>query len=77
MAAKKSCNAVYFKDKRKKEKPLSTEIQRQCEGTKDDHESQKTSTRKLEKENPIIWPSIEEGEKNKKTKLIFLFLCMA
>lgn len=32
MAAKKSCNAVYFKDERKKEKPLSTEIQRQCEG---------------------------------------------
>ena len=32
MAAKKSCNAVYFKDERKKEDPLSTEIQRQCEG---------------------------------------------
>ena len=32
MAAKKSCNAVCFKDERKKEDPLSTEIQRQCEG---------------------------------------------
>ena len=32
MAAKKSCNAVCLKDERKKEDPLSTEIQRQCEG---------------------------------------------
>ena len=32
MAAKKSCNAVCFKDERKKEDPLSMEIQRQCEG---------------------------------------------
>ena len=32
MEAKKSCNAVYFKDERKKEDPLSTEIQTQCEG---------------------------------------------
>ena len=32
MAAKKSCNAVCFNDERKKEDPLSTEIQRQCEG---------------------------------------------
>ena len=32
MAGKKSCNAVCFKDERKKEDPLSTEIQRQCEG---------------------------------------------
>ena len=32
MAAKKSCNAVCFKDERKKEDPLLMEIQRQCEG---------------------------------------------
>ena len=32
MAAKKSCNAVCFNDERKKEDPLSTEIQRQYEG---------------------------------------------
>ncbi|KAG5193948.1 hypothetical protein JEQ12_020309 [Ovis aries] len=75
MAAKKSCNAVCFRDERKKEDPLSTEIQRQCEGTKYDHEGQKTSTRNLEKENPIICHSIKEGEENKETKLFFLFLC--
>ena len=40
-----------------------------------DHESQKTSKRNLEKENPIICHSVEEGEENKKTKLFFLFLC--
>ncbi|KAM7225331.1 hypothetical protein CapIbe_023308 [Capra ibex] len=76
MAAKKSCNAVCFKDERKKEDPLSMEIQRQCEGTKDDHEVQKTSTRNPEKEYPIICHSIEEGEENKKAKVIFMFLCM-
>ena len=32
MAVKKSCNAVCFKDERKKEDPLSMEIQRQYEG---------------------------------------------
>ena len=32
MAVKKSCNLVCFKDERKKEDPLSTEIQRQYEG---------------------------------------------
>ena len=32
MAAKKSCNAVCFNDERKKEDPLSMEIQRQYEG---------------------------------------------
>jgi hypothetical protein len=32
IAAKKSCNAVCFKGERTKEDPLSTEIQRQCEG---------------------------------------------
>ena len=32
MAAKKSCSAVCFEDERKKEDPLATEIQRQCEG---------------------------------------------
>ena len=32
MAAKKSSNAVCFKGERMKEDPLSTEIQRQCEG---------------------------------------------
>ncbi|KAG5193888.1 hypothetical protein JEQ12_020249 [Ovis aries] len=63
MAAKKSCNAVCFKDERKKEDPLSTEIQRQCEGTKNDHEVQKTSTRNPEKENLIICHSVEEGTK--------------
>ncbi|DAA13248.1 TPA: hypothetical protein BOS_25403 [Bos taurus] len=76
MAAKKSCNAVCFNDERKKEDPLSTEIQRQYEGTEDDHEVQKTSTKNLEKENPIICHSIEEGEENKKAKVFSLFLCM-
>ncbi|KAG5193885.1 hypothetical protein JEQ12_020246 [Ovis aries] len=61
MAAKKSCNAVCFKDERKKEDPLLMEIQRQCEGTKNDHEVQKTSTRNPEKENLIICHSVEEG----------------
>ncbi|XDA90639.1 hypothetical protein R6Z07F_020244 [Ovis aries] len=60
MAAKKSCNVVCFKDERKKEDPLLMEIQRQCEGTKDDHEVQKTSTRNPEKEYAIICHSIEE-----------------
>ena len=32
IAAKKSCNVVCFKGERTKEDPLSTEIQRQCEG---------------------------------------------
>ncbi|KAG5193882.1 hypothetical protein JEQ12_020243 [Ovis aries] len=71
MAAKKSCNAVCFKDERKKEDPLSMEIQRQCEGTKNDHEVQKTSTRNPEKENLIIFHSVEEGEENKKAKVFF------
>ena len=75
MAGKKSCNAVCFKDERKKEDPLSTEIQRQCEGTKYDCEGQKTSQRNLEKENPIVRHSVEEGEENKRTKLFSPFLC--
>ena len=45
------------------------------QGTKYDHEGQKTSKRNLEKENPIICHAVEEGEDNKKTKLFFLFLC--
>ena len=34
-----------------------------------DLEGQKTSKRNLEKENPIICHSVEDGEGNKKTKL--------
>ncbi|XDB66611.1 hypothetical protein ABFV05_020227 [Capra hircus] len=74
-AAKKSCSAVCFEDERKKEDPLATEIQRQCEGTKYDREGQKTSQRNLEKENPIVRHSVEEGEENKRTKLFSPFLC--
>ena len=40
-----------------------------------DHKRRKTYKRNLEKENPIICHSVEEGEENKKTKLFFLFLC--
>ena len=36
-----------------------------------DHEGQKTYKRNLEKENPIIHHSVEEGEENKKIKLFF------
>ena len=36
-----------------------------------DNEGQKTSKRNLEKENPIICHSVEEGKENKKTKLFF------
>ena len=36
-----------------------------------DHEGQKTYKRNLEKENPIICHSVEEGEENKKIKLFF------
>ena len=43
--------------------------------TEYDHESQKISKRNLEKENPIICHSVEEGEGNNKNKLFFLFLC--
>ncbi|XDA90635.1 hypothetical protein R6Z07F_020239 [Ovis aries] len=74
-AAKKSCSAVCFEDERKKEDPLATELQRQREGTKYDHEGQKTSERNLEKENPVIRHSVEEGEENKRTKLFSPFLC--
>ena len=35
----------------------------------------RTSKMNLEKENPIICHSVEEGEENKKSKLFFLFLC--
>ena len=34
-----------------------------------DIEGQKTSKRNLEKENPIICHSVEEGKENKKSKL--------
>ena len=36
-----------------------------------DHEGQKTYKRNLEKENPIICHSVEEGEEKNKTKLFF------
>ena len=36
-----------------------------------DHEGQKTYKRNLEKENPIICHSVEEGVENKKIKLFF------
>ena len=45
------------------------------QGMEYDHEGQKTSTRNLEKENPITCHSVEEGEENKNTKLFFPFLC--
>ena len=35
-------------------------------GTKYDHEGQKTSSRNLEKENPTICHSVEEGEETRK-----------
>ncbi|KAG5193883.1 hypothetical protein JEQ12_020244 [Ovis aries] len=44
-------------------------------GTKYDHEGQKTSKRNLEKENPIVRHSVEEGEENKRTKLFSPFPC--
>ena len=40
-----------------------------------DRECQKTSSRNLEKENPTICHSVEEGEDNQKTQLFSLFLC--
>ena len=45
------------------------------QGTKYDHEGQKTSKRNLEKENPIVRHSVEEGEEHKRTKLFSPFLC--
>ncbi|XP_070147309.1 spermatid nuclear transition protein 3-like [Ovis canadensis] len=48
---------------------------RSCARTKYDHEGQKTSKRNLEKENPIVRHSVEEGEENKRTKLFSPFLC--
>ena len=41
------------------------------QGMEYDHEGQKNYKRNLEKENPIICHSVEEGEENKKIKLFF------
>uniref|UniRef100_A0ABI0P563 Uncharacterized protein n=1 Tax=Bos taurus TaxID=9913 RepID=A0ABI0P563_BOVIN len=71
-AAKKSSNAVCFKGERTKEDPLSTEIQRQCEGTEYDHEGQKTSKRNLEKE---IRSYATQSKKVKKTRKPNCFFC--
>lgn len=43
-------------------------------GTKYDHEGQKTSTRDLQKENPIVCHSIDEAKENKKSKPFLLWL---
>ncbi|CAI9181235.1 unnamed protein product [Rangifer tarandus platyrhynchus] len=45
-----------------------------CGRTKYDHEGQKTSTRDLQKENPIVCHSIDEAEENKKSKPFLLWL---
>ncbi|CAI9181247.1 unnamed protein product [Rangifer tarandus platyrhynchus] len=45
-----------------------------CGGTKYDHEGQKTSTRDLQKENPIVCHSIDEAKENKKSKPFLLWL---
>ncbi|CAI9181251.1 unnamed protein product [Rangifer tarandus platyrhynchus] len=45
-----------------------------CGRTKYDHEGQKTSTRDLQKENPIVCHSIDEAKENKKSKPILLWL---
>ncbi|CAI9181250.1 unnamed protein product [Rangifer tarandus platyrhynchus] len=42
-----------------------------CGRTKYDHEGQKTSTRDLQKENPIVCHSIDEAKENKKSKPFF------
>lgn len=43
-------------------------------GTKYDHEGQKTSTRHLQKENPIVCYSVDKAEEDKKGKLFLLSL---
>ncbi|CAI9181248.1 unnamed protein product [Rangifer tarandus platyrhynchus] len=45
-----------------------------CGRTKYDHEGQKTSTRDLQKENPIVCHSIDEAKENKKSKPFLLWL---
>ncbi|OZC05905.1 hypothetical protein X798_07116 [Onchocerca flexuosa] len=71
---RRSCHAVCFKEEWNKEDPLSKEGQRRCQGTKYDHEGQKTSTRYLQKENPIVCYSIDKAEEDKKGKLFLLSL---